>query len=254
MVAIVVAAHKGGSGKTTVVVNVAGCLADNSRRTLAIDCDPQGNLGMGLGIGKARPGLYEVLTGEADVKEAVRPSAVAGLDVLTCDRRLAGAPVELVARRPRDWQLALREASSDLMGSYDVALLDTPPGLGPLPLMAMVAADAVLVVGPPKYFGTEAVEEVTLTIEQARQANPRLRFLGVAPTLVSGRRPVYQGEFLEVLAERYPGHLLPATPELASVEYAHIAGRPISHYAPRSSAALAFGALAHEVWNRAQAA
>src|SRR5918998_214955 len=129
-----IANQKGGVGKTTTAVNVAACIAEAGVDTLLVDVDPQGNATTGLGVARdadpARPGLYEVLSGEVAAADAVRPTAVDRLSLLASTPDLAGATMEL-PRLP-GWETRLREALAPLRDSYAFTLLDCPPSLGPL--------------------------------------------------------------------------------------------------------------------------
>src|SRR3954466_13799198 len=86
-----IANQKGGVGKTTTAVNVAACIAEAGYRTLLVDVDPQGNATTGLGLERTSPGLYDVLGGDVEAREAVRPSGIGNLDVLVSTPDLAGA-------------------------------------------------------------------------------------------------------------------------------------------------------------------
>jgi chromosome partitioning protein len=118
----------------------AGALATGGTPVLAVDADSQGALAAALGVRPEKPTLYEVLAGQAVAVDAIESTALDGLDVLPADLDLAGAEVELT-RRP-DWQTTLRRILDPVRGSYDLLLVDTPPGLGVLPYAALVAADA----------------------------------------------------------------------------------------------------------------
>ena len=104
---ISIASQKGGVGKTTTAINLGACLAQESRRVLLIDIDPQGNATSGLGINgnDQRLGTYEVLIGQAEAKDAILPTALASLDLLPTGQRLSGAEVELVGMMARETRL-----------------------------------------------------------------------------------------------------------------------------------------------------
>jgi chromosome partitioning protein len=248
---IAVAAHKGGSGKTTIAANVAAALAADGRRVLAVDADPQGALGAALGVVEAKPTVYEVMAGDAKPDDAVRQvQAVAGLDVLPADIDLAGVELELAGAE--GWPYALADAVSPLFAGYDVVMIDTAPGLGVLPMMALVAADAVVLACPPQFLSVRTLRAVRTTIDHARElSGRRLPVLGLVPTLV-GRPTGAQSEVMGLLADDYAGMVLPAVPLRVAVERAAVAGVPVTHWGPSSEAAQVFRSLAQEVWSRAQ--
>lgn len=243
---IAVAAHKGGAGKTTIAVNLAGALALAGRRVLLVDCDPQGAAAAALGVTPSKPTLYELIGGAAAVMDALHATDVEGLTVLPADLDLAGAEVEL-PRRP-GWQRAIADVLRPL--DVDVIILDTAPGLGVLPYASLSAATGVLVTCPPSFLAYRALPQVMETIERARGAAPSLRLLGIVPTLVS-RRSRHEREVLDALAADYPGRVLAEIPRRVALEDAQLAGQPIGAYAPGSDVAAAFAQLAEEVLRRA---
>src|SRR5213592_504404 len=95
---IAVASQKGGVGKTTTTISLGSCLAQESRRVLIVDVDPQGNATSGLGVnGNDQPrSVYEALIGEIDFRSALMPTALANLDLAPAGQRLSGAEIELV--------------------------------------------------------------------------------------------------------------------------------------------------------------
>ncbi len=235
---IAVAAHKGGSGKTTVVGNLAGALAAVGERVLVVDADPQGAAGASLGATVAKPTLYEVLAGQASFQEAVRPTLNPGIDLVGADLDLAGTEVELPRRQ--GWQSALRDALRGLR-SYDVAIIDTAPGLGVLPFLALTAADQVLVVCPPDYLSLRSLPSV---LEAAHRA--RVPIVGIVPNRVEGRTR-HEADVLGELRTHYASQLLVEVPRRVALQDAGVAGVPVCTYAPGSAAAVAFDRLAQEV-------
>ena len=237
---IAVVAHKGGVGKTTVTVNLGGAFVALGRRVLLVDCDPQGSLSEALGLTAAAPTLIDVLAGDAPASAAVRPTAVERLAVLPASQELTNVEDRLYGQA--GWHQALRRAL-DPLTEYDVMLLDTPPGLGVLSLLGIVAGDAALVLCPPEYLAQRALGNVLATLERARRITPGIALAGVLPTLVGGRSR-HQQTVLAELAAEYGDRLLPAIPRRAVLQDAARAGLPVSVYAPRSEAAAAFATLA----------
>lgn len=235
---IAVAAHKGGSGKTTVSVNLAGALAAQGAKVLVVDADPQGAAGIALGASTGKPSLYEALIEEVSVREAIWPTENPGIDILPGDLDLAGAEVQL-PELP-DWQTTLRDRLR-VLNHYDVAVIDTAPGLGVLPYLALSAADRVLIVCPPEYLSFRALPTV---LEAAQRA--RVPLIGIVPNRVEGRTR-HEADVIELLREHHAQELLTAIPRRVVLQDAAIAGKAVSFYAPDSPAAEAFGKLAKEV-------
>lgn len=244
---ITVAAHKGGSGKTTVSVNLAAAIAARGQKTLLIDGDPQGAAAASLAVDPTKPTLYETLVGRADIERAVRETDVPLLDILPADLDLAGAEIELPRRS--GWQMSLR----NLLWGYrewEYVIVDSPPGLGVLPYITLSAARGVLIVCPPEFLALRTIMPLLDTIHRVQDQTGDLQTLGLVPTLVS-RTSRHSREVLDALAEGYPELVLPAIPRRVAIQDAQIAGLPVTIYAPASDGALAFHNLAQEVLRRA---
>ncbi|HVS41305.1 MAG TPA: AAA family ATPase, partial [Candidatus Dormibacteraeota bacterium] len=171
---IAVAAHKGGAGKTTVAVNLAAAMAAQGRRVLLVDLDPQGAAAAALGVTVSKPTVYEALMGGADPRQAILGTSVDGLAMFAADLDLAGAEVELP--RMGAWQGSLTRLLAPLEGLCDVAILDTPPGLGVLSLCALVAARSAVAVCPPDFLAYRTLPHLLETLERAGA-----RVLGIVP-------------------------------------------------------------------------
>src|SRR5215831_10620007 len=102
---LAIAKKKGGVGKTTTAINLAAALAANDLKVLVIDSDPQGNATTGLGVSKTtdRAGLYDVLLGEAAAADAIVPTDFEGLSLMSADKNLIGANLELVDQENREF-------------------------------------------------------------------------------------------------------------------------------------------------------
>jgi chromosome partitioning protein len=242
-----VANQKGGVGKTTTAVNVAACIAEAGYTTLIVDVDPQANATVGLGIPRTKaPGLYEVLTGEASVEEAITDSAVAGLQALPAGAGLAGANVELP--RMEGFEYRLRDCLEPLKESFQFILLDCPPSLGPLTVCALVAADRVIVPVQTEYFALEGLAGLleTLSLVQ-RELNPRLTVAGMLLTMHDSRTRLGQDVEREVRAH-FPDLVFDTViPRNVRVGEAPSYGLPVTHHDPHSAGAEAYFELAKEV-------
>lgn len=236
---IAVAANKGGVGKTTVAVNLAGAIAARGHQVVVVDADPQGAATIGLGVDQERPSLYDVIAGDSTAAAAVVDSPTAGIRVLPATTDLAGAEVELPTQDR--WQTKLRRALAPLERSCDVIIIDTPPGLGVLSYAALSAAELVLVACPPDFL---AVRALPVVLESSDRAGVEL--IGIVPTMV-GSRTRHETDFGAYLQAEHGRHLLPAIPRRVVLRDALAVGQPVSVYAPSSDAAAAFDTLAQEV-------
>lgn len=252
---LALANQKGGVGKTTTAVNVAGELALRGRRVLLIDCDPQGNATTSLGIGKRqlRASTYDLLMEAASVADCLVATGRDRLDLVPADQDLAGAAVELTGaeRRERRLQVALEGA----VGRYEYILIDCPPSLGLLTLNALCAADSVLIPLQCEYLALEGLAQLKTTLDRVRESlNPRLRILGVVMTMYDGRTNLAQQVVDEV--QRHFPRLIFRTliPRSVRLSEAPSHGKLISEYDPQSRSAQAYGLLAEEVLQREERA
>jgi chromosome partitioning protein len=242
-----IANQKGGVGKTTTAVNVAACIAEAGYETLIVDVDPQANATVGLGIDRARtPGVYEVLSGQAEAAEALVATPVAGLRAMPAGPGLAGANVELP--RIEGFEQRLRIALEPVRERFEYVLLDCPPSLGPLTVCALVAADKVIVPVQTEYFALEGLAGLleTLTLVQ-RELNPRLTIAGMLLTMHDGRTRLGQDVEREVRAH-FPDLVFDTViPRNVRVGEAPSHGLPVTHHDPYSAGAEAYFELAKEV-------
>jgi len=242
-----IANQKGGVGKTTTAVNVGACIAEAGYGTLLVDVDPQCNATVGLGISRTRaPALYEVLTGEATVEQALTETSVPGLMVLPAGAGLAGANVELP--RMDGFEQRLRECLAPVRDRFEYILLDCPPSLGPLTVSALVAADKVIVPVQTEYFALEGLAGLldTLALVQ-RELNPRLTVAGMLLTMHDSRTRLGQDVEREVRSHFSDLVFSTVIPRNVRVGEAPSHGLPVTHHDPHSAGAAAYFELAKEV-------
>ncbi len=234
---VAIANQKGGVGKTTTTVSLAGILADQGYRVLVLDLDPQANTSMWLLRRDDGHGLREVLVDGKPLVELITPSAVASLDVIPSSRMLVRAVRELQADVGAE--LALREAIDGLPADqWQVLLIDCPPDLGLLSASALVAADGVLIPVTTEAMPLQGLRDMRRTIEAIqRRLNPGLRELGVVPCRHDARNRL-AGDVLEVLRRQYGELVLPLVRNNVRLAEAPSHHLPISHYAPTSSGAV----------------
>jgi chromosome partitioning protein len=249
---ISIASQKGGVGKTTTAINLGACLAQESRRVLIIDVDPQANATSGLGINgnDQKSSIYEVLIGHAELAEAVLPTALANLDVAVSGQRLSGAEVELVGMMARETRL--RQAVSKARDQYDYILVDSPPSLGLLTVNALTASDSVLIPLQCEYLALEGLTQLIGAIRLVQDhLNPGLRIEGVLLTMYDSRLNLSQQvaeEARKFFSERVYRTMIPRNVRLSE---APSFGKPIVLYDPHSTGAESYRDLAREVLDHA---
>ena len=188
---IAIANQKGGVGKTTTTVNLAGYLAGMGKRVLILDVDPQGNASSGFGIDKKKlkNSSYSVLVGECEAAQAAIHTRIKGLDIIPSNIDLAGAEIELVSLPNRE--KILKAALAHLRNAYDYMLIDCPPSLGLLTVNALTAADSVLIPIQGEYYALEGLGQLMNTIKLAKKyLNPQLEVEGVNRIIWGAKKPV----------------------------------------------------------------
>jgi chromosome partitioning protein len=249
---IAIASQKGGVGKTTTAINLGACIAQESRRVLIVDIDPQGNASSGLGINgnDQRLSTYETLIGQAELPAAVLPTALANLDLLPSGQRLSGAEVELVGMMARETRL--KTCLAPVRAEYDFILIDCPPSLGLLTVNALTAADSVFIPLQCEYLALEGLTQLIGAIRLVQDhLNPALRIEGVLLTMFDSRLNLSQqvaDEARKFFAERVYKTVIPRNVRLSE---APSFGKPIVLYDPHSTGAESYRSLAREVVNHA---
>ncbi len=243
---VAVANQKGGVAKTTTVHSLGAALAERGRRVLLVDLDPQSCLTFSTGVDpdSLELSLYEVLTGKASARDALR--SVDGLDLLPSSIDMAGVEVHLLTRPGREY--AVGRAVEPLLEDYDVVLIDCPPSLGVLTINGLTAAAGVLVPLQCETLSHRGVGQLMETIEDVRSfTNPKLEVIGVVATMYDPRTRLAQ-DTLAAVGSTYGLEVLqPPVPKSVRVAEAPGRGCSVLRHAPNSPSAAAYRALAERL-------
>lgn len=240
--------QKGGVGKTTSCLSVGAALARSGKRVLLIDADPQGNLTISAGvkIGDNEPTIYEVLKGSASINDAIKDGKY---DLIPADIMLSGADIELSAVPGRE--MILKEAVSQLDRQYDYILIDCPPALNVITLMALTAANSLIVPVQAHYLALNGVAQLQDTIELVKKRmNPQLEIMGVIVTQYD-KRKILNREVYDSLTAAFPGKIFQTTiTNSIALAEAPSFGEDIFSYNPSSKAAAQYSEIADEILKR----
>ena len=254
---LALANQKGGVGKTTTAINLGTALAAIGERVLIVDLDPQGNTSTGLGIDRRHRSCstYDVLVGEAKLREAIIPTAVPRLHIAASTMDLSGLELELGTTRDRAFRL--RDAIADLNVNvapdtdYTYVLVDCPPSLNLITVNSMAASHAILVPLQCEFFALEGLSQLLQTVEQVRSTlNPTLSIHGIVLTMFDSRNNLSNQVVADV--RQFMGKKVYDTmiPRNVRISEAPSYGKPVLVYDLKCVGSEAYLKLATEVIQR----
>lgn len=243
--------RKGGVGKTTSVVSLAGALVRLGHRVLVVDLDSQASASLSLGFQRAQlaPSIHDVLFRRMSLADAVRQTAIDRLEVVTASADLLTADLDLQNLRRRDELLA--DALRPHVERWDWILLDCPPSLTGVVRNALVAADGWVLPTPPHYLAFEGVDVLIDAADRLlKRFGRRDAFAGLLLTMIDHRTSAARAHAAE-LRMRYGLKVfdteIPVNVRLAESPRA---GRTIFESDPKASGAHAYRMLAVEILER----
>jgi chromosome partitioning protein len=254
---LALANQKGGVGKTTTAINLGTALAAIGERVLIVDLDPQGNASTGLGIDRRSRSCstYDVLIGEAPLRDAVVATAVPRLHIAASTMDLSGLELELGSTRDRAFRLrdaiAALNTNAEPQSDYTYVLIDCPPSLNLLTVNAMAASDAILVPLQCEFFALEGLSQLLQTVEQVRSTlNPNLSIHGIVLTMFDSRNNLSNQVVADV--RQFMGSKVYNTmiPRNVRISEAPSYGKPVLVYDLKCVGSEAYLKLATEVIQR----
>ena len=246
-----IANQKGGVGKTATAVNLSAYLAALGKKVLLVDLDPQANATSGVGVDprKVELNVYHALNERVAPPEIIRSTDLSGFYLLPAAFDLAGATVELVNMKNREFRL--HDSLTKVRHEYDYIIIDCPPSLGLLTLNGLVASDDILIPVQCEYYALEGLAQLLASVDMIKNNLAKdINILGAVLTMYDKRNKLDR-EVAKEVRRNFPGYVFDAViPRNVDIAEAPGHGKTILQFRPDCYGARAYKQLAEEVIKR----
>lgn len=244
--------QKGGTGKTTSVINISACLARMGYKTLVLDMEPQANATLYLGVDplSLEISMYDALLKETiNLSDIILSTSVKNLHLVPAQVSLSKVDINL-ADKPNK-QYRLKDKLYPIKERYDYIFIDCPPSLSLLPINALTASDEVIIPLQPKYLSLEGLKQLKVSLDRTiNELNPSLKTLGILFTMVD-MRPRMTKHNMELVRGHFGEKVFNSVVRICSrFDEAPIAGQSIFEYDPESKGAEDYGKVTNEIIQR----
>ncbi|OHA06517.1 MAG: hypothetical protein A2934_05245 [Candidatus Sungbacteria bacterium RIFCSPLOWO2_01_FULL_47_10] len=240
--------QKGGVGKTTTAVSASAYLRALGKKVLLVDIDPQANATSGVGINpkNVKQTVYHIIIDDISPRNVIKQTRLIGLDILPASTDLAGATIELVKAKRREFRL--KDALQSIAKDYDYIIIDSPPSLGLLTVNALTASHKVIIPVQCEYYSLEGLAELLKTITLInKNLKTKIEVMGTLLTMYDRKSRLNRAVAKET-RRKFPGYVFDTTiPRNVSLAEAPSFGKTILHYDPYSHGAKAYRRLAEEI-------